>query len=180
VERETPGRFLLCVYPWSPSVAPAVGGFFLGEQSKVPWHLFQARQPRAHLVVGALAEVAADGDELAATLNLLKRLVRQQKPAGDYATTLARDSGRPEMYFAFDDEADARKFAATLEAGPTGRYPSWASQWTFEVDGEKLRVLAASLPLPKWEKRRSPPDRSSLRIRIRQWRRAPNTRYDEE
>jgi hypothetical protein len=148
--------------------------------SKVPWHPFQARQQRPHLVVGALAEVAADGDELAATLTLLKRLVRQQKPAGDYATTVVRDSGRPEMYFAFDDEADARKFAATLEAEPTGRYPGWASQRVFEVDGEKLRVLEASLPLPKGDKRRSPPDRSSLQIRIRHWRRAPNTRYDQE
>jgi hypothetical protein len=148
--------------------------------SKVPWHLFQDRQQRAHLVVGALAEVARDGDELAATLNLLKRLVRQQKPAGDYATTVVRDSGRPEMYLAFDNEADARKFAATLEAGSTARYPGWASQRAFEGDGAKLRALEASLPLPKWDKRRSPPDRSSLRIRIRHWRRAPNTRYDEE
>jgi hypothetical protein len=33
---------------------------------KVPWHLFQDRQPRAHLVVGAIAELDAPiaGDEL--------------------------------------------------------------------------------------------------------------------
>ena len=61
--------------------------------SRVPWHLFEERQPRAHLVAGAI-EVAADGDELAAALNR-KRLVRQQKPNGDYAATVARDAGGP-------------------------------------------------------------------------------------
>jgi hypothetical protein len=33
-------------------------GLFVGEQAmpKVPWHLFQDRQPRAHLVVGAIVQ----------------------------------------------------------------------------------------------------------------------------
>ena len=74
--------------------------------SRVPWHLFQDRQPRAHLVVGAIAK--ADGpvgsDELTAAQSVLKRLVRKQDPAGDYAATVVRDTGRPEVYFAFEDE----------------------------------------------------------------------------
>jgi hypothetical protein len=55
--------------------------------SRVPWHLFQNLQPRAHLVVGALAEVSAtdDGDELAVVQYVLKRLVSKQKPVGDFA-----------------------------------------------------------------------------------------------
>jgi hypothetical protein len=115
--------------------------------SRVPWHLFEERQPRAHLVAGSI-EVAADGNELAAALNLLKRLVRQQKPAADYTATMARDAGRPEIYFAFDDEADAREFAALLNAGPAGGHPGWASQRTFELDGAKLAKIEASLPAP--------------------------------
>jgi hypothetical protein len=54
---------------------------------KVPWHLFQDRQPRAHLVVGAIAQPNApmDGDELTEAQVVLRRLVNEQKPAGDYA-----------------------------------------------------------------------------------------------
>jgi hypothetical protein len=148
--------------------------------SRVPWHLFQDRQPRAHLVVGALVEVATDGDELAATLNLLKRLVRQQTLAGDYAATVARDAGRLEMYFAFDDEAEARKFAATLEAGPTGSYLGWASQRAFELDGAKLANLEASLPAPKDNPRQTKADGPRLSRRVRPGPRAPIKRYDDE
>jgi hypothetical protein len=98
--------------------------------SRVPWHLFEGLQPQAHLVVGAIVQVAgaADGDELAATQYVLKRLVSKQKPAGDYAAAVVRDTGRPEVYFAFEDEADARKLAAAVKAKATGRYPGWASQ----------------------------------------------------
>jgi hypothetical protein len=91
-----------------------------------------------------------------------------------YAATVARDGGRPEAYFAFDDEADARKFAAVLEADIAARYPDWASQRAFEMDGAKLRALEASLPLPQRDRRRDPPDGSSLRIRVRRGPRAPD------
>jgi hypothetical protein len=70
--------------------------------SRVPWDLFQDRQPRA-IGVGAIVQVAgpADGDELAAMKYVLKRRVSKQKPAGAYASMVARDAGRPEVYFAF-------------------------------------------------------------------------------
>jgi hypothetical protein len=150
--------------------------------SRIRWHLFQDRQPRAHLVVGALVEVAESehGDELAVAQYVLKRWVSKQKPAGDYAASVARDGGRPEVYFAFEDEADAQKFAAALEAEATAKYPGWASQRAFDLDGAKLRALEASLPSPQKDKRRAPPDGSSLRIRVRRGPRVPITRYDEE
>jgi hypothetical protein len=142
--------------------------------SRVPWHLFQDRKPHAHLVVGAI-EVAADGHELAAALNLLKRLVRQQKPAADYAASMARDAGRPEIYFAFDDEADARKFAAALNAGPAGSYLGWASQRAFELGGAKLAEIEASLPAPQENPRQREADG---RRGVRGLRRVPNSRYE--
>jgi hypothetical protein len=89
-------------------------------------------------------------------------------------------AGTPRVYFAFDDEADAQKFAAAVQAETTARYLGWASQQAFEVDGAKLRALEASLPLPKRRKGRDPPDGSSLRIRVRRGPRAHVTRYDEE
>jgi hypothetical protein len=126
--------------------------------SRVPWHVFQDRQPRAHLVVGAIVRVAGsdDGDELAVMQYVLKRVVSNQKPAGDYAATVARDGGRPEAYFAFDDEADACKVAAAVEAQATVSYSGWASQRVFQVDGAKVAALAASLPAPKTDPRRAP------------------------
>jgi hypothetical protein len=149
--------------------------------SRVPWHLFEGRQPQAHLVVGAI--VQADGpaglSDSTAALAVLRRLARQQKPAGDYAATMVREVGWPEVYFAFDVEADARKFAATLEAGPSGTYLGWASQRAFEMDGAKIRELEASLP-PQKVKTRDPPDGTS-RIGVRRGpRQAPVRRYDEE
>jgi hypothetical protein len=130
--------------------------------------------------VAAVAQAAGPpgGDELSEVQLVLKRLVTNQKPAGDYATTVVRDAGRPEIYLAFEDEGDARKFAATVEAGPTGSYLGWASQRAFEMAGAKIRELQASLP-PQRVKR-DPPDGTSQRIRVRRGPRAPNTRYDEE
>jgi hypothetical protein len=61
--------------------------------SRVPWPEFLNRQTQVHLVVGvvAKAEGPVGGDELNAVRNLLNRLVRQQKLAGDYAATVVRD-----------------------------------------------------------------------------------------
>ena len=55
--------------------------------SSVPWHLFQGRQSRAHLVVGEIvqADGPVGGKELTAAQSVLTRLVRTQKLAGDYA-----------------------------------------------------------------------------------------------
>ena len=130
--------------------------------------------------MAAVAQAAGPpgGDEPSEVQLVLKRLVTNQKPAGDYATTVVRDAGRPEIYLAFEDEGDARKFAATVEAGPTGSYLGWASQRAFEMAGAKIRELQASLP-PQRVKR-DPPDGTSQRIRVRRGPRAPNTRYDEE
>jgi hypothetical protein len=142
--------------------------------SRLPWHLFEERRPRAHLVAGAI-EVAADGDELASALNLLKRLVRHQKPAADYAARVARDAGRPEIYFAFDDESDARKFAAVLNAGPASSYLDWSSQRAFELGGPELAKIEASLPAPRNRPRER--DADGPRV-VPGLRRAPNSRYD--
>jgi hypothetical protein len=150
-------------------------GLFVSEQAmpKVPWHLFQDRQPRAHLVVGAIAKPDAPvgGDELTEAQVVLRRLVNEQKPAGDYAATLVRDTGRPEVYLAFDDEDDARKFASVVKAKATGSYPGWASQRAFQLDGAKLTALAASLPPPRIRPKKPPSDESLLpgRIRRRPW-----------
>ena len=148
--------------------------------SRVPWHLVQDRQPRAHLVVGvvAQAEGPVGGDELNTVLNLLGRLVRQQKPGGDYAATVVRETGRPEVHFAFVDEADARRFGDAVQAETTDIYSGWASQRAFDLPGTKLANLEASLPAPRDNPRQREAD--GPRLMRRGPRQSPVERYDEE
>ena len=162
---------------------PFVGRPFYSRapMSRVPWPLIQDRQPRAHLVVGVVAqsEGPAEGDQLNAARNLLIRLVKQQKPGGDFAATVVRDTGRPEVYFAFDDEADAQKFGDAVEAETTDTYPGWASQRAFELLGAKLASLEASLPAPRDQPRQRGADVPRSGRRLRGGLRVPIRRYDE-
>ena len=141
--------------------------------SRVSWHLFQEHQQQAHLIVGvlALSDRPPGGDELAAAQSVLMRLVKMHKPTRDYAATVVRASGRPEAYFAFEDEADATKLAALLNAEVTGSYPGWATQRVYQLDGATVTALAASLPPPKTRPRHLPEDGLSRRptLRRRAW-----------
>ena len=146
--------------------------------SRVPWHLFQDRQQRAHLVVAviALPDGPPGGDELTLAQSVLTRLVKKHKLAGDYAATVVRDAGRSELYFAFEDEADAKKLAALLKAEVTGSYPGWATQRAFQLDGAMVTALAAALPTPKTRPRHLPAAGSSHQRSPRRGARTPITR----
>jgi hypothetical protein len=163
---------------------PLRAGLFVGGQamSKIPWHLFQDRHLRAHLVVGAAAQLEgpAVGDELKAIHSLLRRLVAKQKPVGDYAASVVRDAGRPEVHFAFVEEADARKFGDAVQAETTDRYSGWASQRVFDLPGSKLANLEASLPAPRDNPRQRIADGARLSRWVRRGSWAPNKRRDGE
>jgi hypothetical protein len=92
---------------------------------------------------------------------------------------VVRDAGSPEVYVAFNDEADARKFAASVQAQPIATYPGWASQRAFKMDVARIRELAASLP-PRTQPKRPPPYEERLLDRARRGPRTPIRRYDEE
>jgi hypothetical protein len=130
--------------------------------------------------LGELVEVTGSeyGEELAAVQYVLKRLVSNQKPSGDYTASVARDGVRPELYFAFDNEADARRFAAVLAVEATNKYPGWASQRAFEIDGARFRELKASLPAGRRQPKQSVSDK--WRLPIPRAARALRKRYDEE
>ena len=127
---------------------------------------------------GVQATEPGGGEELRGVQSVLKRLVTNQKPAGDYAATMVRDGGRPEIYLAFEDEGDARKFAAAVKAEATVSYPGWASQRAFELDGAKLAELEASLPAPRTRPRQGHIDQSALVPRVRRGPWTPIRRDD--
>ena len=83
--------------------------------SRVSWHLLQDRQEQVHLIAGVIvqADGPPGGDELTAAQSVLLRLIRKQKPAGDYSSTVVRDAGWQEIYLAFEDKGAA---GATQEA----------------------------------------------------------------
>ena len=133
--------------------------------SRVPWQLIQGRQPQAHLVVVQVEQ--ADGSigsqQLKAVQTLLNRLVSRQRPAGDYAVAVVREAGRPEVHWAFEDESDASRFAATFDVKATASYLGWASQRAFEVDGARLAEIESSFPVPKRYPRPEPTDGGDAR-----------------
>ena len=148
---------------------------------RVPWHLFQRRQRDAHLVVGVGAQTdrATTGDELQEAQSVLTRFVKKQRLSGDYAATVVRDSGRPELYFAFEEEGAAQELAAVLKAKVTESYQGWASQRAFELDGETLAAVEATLPLSKPGPRHPPAEGSSMGRRIRRGPWTPVKRDDD-
>jgi hypothetical protein len=145
------------------------------------WPQLLQRQSQAHLVVGvvAQAEGSAAGDDLKEVQNLLNRLVKQQKPSGDYATTVVRDTGPPGAWFAFDDETDARKFGDAVQAETTDLYAGWASQRAFELLDAKLAGLEASLPPARDNPRQREGDGPRISRRVRGGPRTSAKRYDD-
>jgi hypothetical protein len=118
--------------------------------SRVPWHLFQDRQSRAHLVVAVLRadQLGGEPNPRAAQI-VLASIVKIQKVSSYYATTVTREAGRPQVRLAFEDRGDARRLAATVGAEPTNTYPGWATEWTLHLDSATVLALAATLPVPK-------------------------------
>ena len=116
--------------------------------SKVPWHVFRNDHPRAHLVAASIeaAELVGSPD-LKTAKTILERLVKTLGPTGDYATAIVRETGQPEVHLAFENEPDARKLAASVQAGMTERCHGWASQRAFALDAAAVDALASGLPL---------------------------------
>jgi hypothetical protein len=127
---------------------------------RVPWHLFQDRQARAHLIVAAVEQADVAGDQLNAVQALLKRLVSWQKPAGDYAAMLVRAAGRPESIG-----------LSRMKAMPTGSLlPSTLRRLPATRGG---RASAHS----SWTARSSLPWRPRFRRRSRIQGQSPRTDY---
>jgi hypothetical protein len=115
--------------------------------SKVPWHVFRSDHPQAHLVAASIAAAERIGSpDLKTAKTVLERLVKTLAPDGDYATSIVRETGQPELHLAFENELDARKLADSVQANTTGRYLGWTSQRAFELTAASVDAMASGLP----------------------------------
>jgi hypothetical protein len=142
--------------------------------SKAPWNDFHDLQPRSHLLVGVVpADRFYGTGELRIFQNVLLRLLRKQNPSGRYSATVVRDAGRTEVYFAFENKADADQLTAIVAAKATRRYPGWASQQAFRLDGPAILAIEASLPPPRTKGKPARNVEQTVGYRIRRGSRAP-------
>lgn len=115
--------------------------------SKVSWLVFRNGHPRAHLVAASVPAARMIGSpDLKSAQFVLERLIKTLPPAGDYATTIVRQAGRPEVYLAFENELDAQKLAELVQAKQARRYPGWTSQRAFQLDAKTLQAMMSALP----------------------------------
>jgi hypothetical protein len=110
---------------------------------KVTWSEAMVRFPAGHLVVGILDE------DLSGTprkgYDALATLLRRLRPKGDYALTISRAKGRMVIHCVFENESDARRVSEALQADVIGRYPGWASQREFTLDGKTIQTIERAL-----------------------------------
>ena len=116
---------------------------------KVAWTTLVTKHPGGHLVA---ATVPIGTDQDIGTRHLkdlhaqLSRLIARLAPVGDYAVTIVRDAGPPEIHAAFAERIDADRLAAAVKARSTGRYPEWGgSRRLFVLDEPTGAAIAASL-----------------------------------
>ena len=112
---------------------------------KLSWSAFIERHPAAHLVVGVIPEQDVATVTVGDSLALLTKLAKRLALTGQYAMTVDRRSGLPEIHCAFARENDAARFAQALNATGVGRYPGWASQRQFGLDTEAIKTIAKVL-----------------------------------
>ena len=79
------------------------------------------------------------------SLALFAKLAKRLALTGQYAMTVDRHSGLPEIHCAFARETDAARFAQALDATGVGRYPGWASQRQFGLDTKANKTIAKVL-----------------------------------
>lgn len=78
-----------------------------------------------------------------------------------------------EVYFAFENKADADQLTAIVAAKATRRYPGWASQQAFRLDGPAILAIEASLPPPRTKGKPARNVEQTVGYRIRRGSRAP-------
>ncbi len=112
------------------------------------WPAFLKNFPNGHLVVAVAVDVGADeigSRRLRNLRDLLHRVIGAMASNGDFAITVSRAAGFPEILCGFAAEADADAFASLARADPTDRYPGFATQRLFRLEAALETALRAGL-----------------------------------
>jgi len=144
---------------------------FIGRRShgmaKRSWEQFLKEHPSAHLIVGSMpaeapiAGKAADFSTAKSYLDVLARLAKASKLAGDYALTIRRDVEGCSILLAVANEEDAAKVAATVEARPADTRSGFSSRRLFAFHDEAADAIEA-FTMPRLARRRRGPDAGRL------------------
>ena len=77
---------------------------------------------------------------------MLVALLGQLKLAKAYAATINRQRGGQEIHIAFEDEADARRFAEVVQAQPAAASDgAWVRQWVFHMNDATSDAIGAAM-----------------------------------
>lgn len=116
--------------------------------SSLSWPAFLKNFPHGHLVAAVAVHVGADeigSRRLRGLRDLLHRVIGGMVANGAFALTVSRAAGFPEILCGFEAQTDADAFASLAHAGPTDRYPGFATQRVFDLDAALEAALRASL-----------------------------------
>lgn len=116
-----------------------------------PWIDFLSGTPAGHLV-SASVEPVRSPQHLGRLRRMLARLIRDDAPAGDFATSIVRPTGIVEIRCGFADKADADRFARIVGARAAPAESVWTSHRRFRLDAAKELKLAGILPSPRRER----------------------------
>src|SRR3954469_20979388 len=112
--------------------------------SKVPWPEFVASHSTGYLVIAVAPK--AQRRPLRHRLMMLVTLLGRLTLASAYAATIDRHSGDQKIHIAFEDEADARRFAEVVKAQPAAhRDGAWARQWVFHMNDATSDAIGAAM-----------------------------------
>ncbi len=105
--------------------------------SSLSWPAFLKNFPHGHLVAAVAVDVGADeigSRRLRGLRDLLFRVIGGMASNGSFALTVSRASGYPEILCGFETQTDADAVASLTHAGPTDRFPGFATQRVFTLD----------------------------------------------
>ncbi len=88
-------------------------------------------------MAAAAVDVGADeigSRRLRGLRDLLFRVIGSMASNGSFALTVSRASGYPEILCGFETQTDADAVASLTHAGPTDRFPGFATQRVFTLE----------------------------------------------
>jgi hypothetical protein len=120
---------------------------------RMDWEVFERNHHRPHLLVVSLK--AKGRNNLAVVRADFERLATKLGASGNYAFKTEGTT----IHAAFEDDADAARFAAVLRPSQTTRESEWASKALASMDDAAYRRITALLKRGRLTAKRRKPKR---------------------